>query len=100
MCEPEKEPRQHSDDDSKDERAIAEAADGQRYDDAGERGHRLDREINTTEHDHERDAARHDEENSGIAGKLEQRGGLEEPGLDDTHQENQGYERCERQPLP
>ena len=58
--------------DRQQEAAVAEPVDGQRHDDAGERGHRLDRQVDAAEHDDEGDAGGEHEEDRGVAGELEQ----------------------------
>ena len=49
------------------------AATVERDDDARQRGHRLDRQVDAAEHDDEGDAGGEDEEHGGVAGELEQR---------------------------
>ena len=56
---------------------------GQRHDDAGERSHGLDREIDAAEHDDKGNPGRQNEEYRRVAGKLQERGRLKEDRLHD-----------------
>ena len=82
------------------ERAVAEARDRQRDDDAGQRRHRLDRQVDAAEHDDEGDAGRQDEQHRGVAGELQQRRRLQEHRLHRADEDDEDDERGERQPLP
>ena len=79
--------------------AIAEPGNGQGDDHAGQRRHRLDREIDAAQHDDEGDAGRQDEQHGGVAGELQQGGGLQEDRLHGADQHDQDDQRGQRQPL-
>ena len=100
MGDAREEPGEDADADGEPEGAISELRNRERHDDAGERRHRLERQVDAAEHDDEGDPGRENEQNRRVAGQLQQGRGLEEHRLhhaDDGHEDDEG---CKRQPLP
>ena len=97
--DPGEQPGDRANDDGQQERAIAETGDGQRDDDARERGHRLNRQIDAAEHDDESDAGREREQHRGVAEEIQQRSGLQKARLSDADDDHERGERRQRQPF-
>ena len=99
MHDPGEESGDRANDDREQKRPVAQSRDRESNDDARERGHGLNGEVNSSQHDHEGDAGRQDEEHGGVARKLDQSARLEKARLGDPNQENEGGKRREREPL-
>ena len=99
MREAREEPGQRAERHRQHEGPVAERGQRDRHHDAGERGHRLDREVDPAQHDDEGHAGREDEEHGRVAGELEQRRGLQEDRLQRADQRHEHDQRGERQPL-
>ena len=99
MHDPGKQSGDRANDDREQKRPVAQSRDGESHDDARERGHGLNGEVNPSKHDHEGDAGREDEQYGGIARELNQSARLEKARLGDPDHQNEGRKRRERQPL-
>src|SRR5579864_9080207 len=98
MSEAGEQPGNETDEDRKQEGAVAERRQGERHDDARQRGHRLNREVDAAEHDDEADAARENEQGGSVAGELEESLDPEEGRLKHPDEEHEREQRHDWQP--
>src|SRR5271170_4568709 len=97
--DPGEQPGERANGDGEQERAIAETRDGQRDDDARQRGHGLNRQIDAAEHDDESDAGREREQHRGVTEEIQQRSGSQKARLSDADNDHERGERRQRQPF-